>query len=102
MAQRAPTRRLGLRSSGIKNAPFAKEKRKNGLSPTTEMSQGRTATDLITLRSQLHPPSCTSTGHLNFENINFTIFAVIDWNYAAYCKVRDQEVGGSNPLAPTT
>src|SRR5215471_14569784 len=39
---------------------------------------------------------------LNFENINYTIFAVIDWNYAAYSKVRDQEVGVSNPLAPTT
>jgi hypothetical protein len=39
---------------------------------------------------------------LNFKNIKFGSFAVIDWNYAAYSKVRDQEVGGSNPLAPTT
>jgi hypothetical protein len=33
---------------------------------------------------------------LNFKNIKNRFFAVIDWNYAAYCKVRDQEVGGSN------
>jgi len=33
---------------------------------------------------------------LNFENINFRNFAVIDWNYSAYYKVRDQKVGVSN------
>jgi hypothetical protein len=37
---------------------------------------------------------------LTFKNIKIEIFDVVDWNYAAYFKVRDQEVGGSNPLAP--
>lgn len=37
---------------------------------------------------------------LNFENIKLGIFGVIDWNYAAYYKVRDQEAVGSNPIAP--
>jgi hypothetical protein len=38
---------------------------------------------------------------LNLKNNKDRIVALIDWNYTAYCKVRDQEVGGSNPLAPT-
>ena len=38
---------------------------------------------------------------LNFKNIKLCDFPVIDWNYAAYFKVRDQEVDGSNRLAPT-
>jgi hypothetical protein len=33
--------------------------------------------------------------HLNFKNIKHEDFAVFDWSYAAYCKVRDQEDGGS-------
>jgi hypothetical protein len=34
------------------------------------------------------------------RRVNCIIFAVIDWNYAAYCKVRDQEGGGSNAIRP--
>ena len=29
---------------------------------------------------------------LNLKNIENRVFAVIDWNYTAYCKVRDQAV----------
>jgi len=50
---------------------------------------------------QAHWLSLPAARRLNFKNIKIDDFAVIDWNYTAYSKVRDQEVGGSNPLAPT-
>ena len=37
---------------------------------------------------------------LNLGNIKNHIFAVNDWNYAAYFKVRDQKVGGTRTQSP--
>jgi formate hydrogenlyase transcriptional activator len=61
--------------------------------PGRKLSQARAATDHFTKILVAAPFIFLYLNRtLNFENIKSRIFAVIDWNYAAYCKVRDQEV----------
>jgi hypothetical protein len=86
----------GWNISGCKRQAEVKHERNRNLTPVVYRSL---------LAEETFPELLTFVRFrkfLNFENINLRNFAVIDWNHSAYYKVRDQEVGGSNPLAPTT